>query len=149
MPTDIYQFDPSDMEEIEVAEELTCAPKGTYRVRVDDILGDKETGDLVRSKNDGPPFFMLGLVIVDKKGNEEEWKDFNMYVPIPNAKKWGKKDRNVKVRFREAHKAFGVPLKPDFSPLDFVGKEAEAVLDIESDPTYGDRNTVSNLILPK
>ena len=144
--TNFFEMDESEAREVEEAEELTHAPAGEYNLEIIDFYVDDDK-NVIRTNKNGLPFILPAFKIVDA---DQEYKSFSCYIALPDNEVPDDKKRGVRVRFRTFCDAFGIDYRSRIDwAEDCVGKGGAAILRIESDEEYGDKNAVGKFIVPK
>lgn len=95
------------------------------------------------SKNTGGEYVNLQLEIAD----DPEAKDIFHIMMLPTANDDKKKANNRKMGLLNAFKAFGVDPTGGISLSALEGQTGWAILDIEDDPEYGQKNRVKRFIV--
>ena len=134
----IYNMDLND------AQEPTCVEAGEYKVRCTGFRKDKDSNTVRTFNKDGYdlPYVLVMLDIP----NEPSSKDFTFFLGLPSTEEGAmtpKELNTVKWRTKEFLTAFKME-ELNFNL--FQGAEAYAILDIKSDPEYGDQNIVKRFI---
>lgn len=122
------------------AQEPQVVPAGEeYKLRITKVRVDND-------KN-GNPYLLPTFEIPDIAAS----KEFTKFLGFPKKDDSPKTANNKKWRIKEFMLAFGLdPSKKYKNPeVDFVGKTGWAILGIENDEEYGDKNYVKRFIVPK
>lgn len=101
------------------------------------------------SKKSDPEARRLEITLTNP--TDSEFKDFTVYLSIPNAEADKKKANAQKKRIQDFYSCFGIvpPLSvnEDGSIPDIVGKEGWVVVGLDDDPEYGKKNTARKFIV--
>lgn len=95
----------------------------------------------------GKPYIMPRLEVPA----EPYAKEFNHVVMLPEEDMDEKTRNNTAYRLIQFLTAFGVDVSGEIELdiEDLIGREADAVLDVDDDPTYGEQNRVKYFVVPK
>ena len=140
-----FEIDPDLVDEIDDAEPLIVAPKGTYSLKITDWLAD-EKGNTIREDKNGLPFCMPVLSIFGTD-NDDKYKTLNLFIPLPSGKVKDAKKRNARfVQFKKICTAFSWDFKDEFNVRERMGSDCEAILDVKNGGQYGDQNEITSFV---
>jgi hypothetical protein len=115
--------------------EPTVKAPGEYQVRC-------LKAEIRTSKNTGGEYVNLQLEIAD----DPEAKDIFHIMMLPTSNDDKKKANNRKMALLNAFKAFGIDPTGGINLAELEGQTGWAILDIEDDPEYGQKNRVKRFI---
>jgi len=117
------------------AQEPKVAPAGEeFEVRVVEVkTGDNKHGD---------PYFISVFEIP----SDPSVKEFSKYYSIPTESMDAKKLNNSILGIKRLCEALGVPLSDEFNTDSLIGMQGWAILGIEKDAEYGDKNYVKKFL---
>jgi len=117
------------------AQEPKVAPAGEeFEIRVVEVkTGDNKHGD---------PYFIPVFEIP----SDPSVKEFSKYYSIPTESMDAKKLNNSILGIKRLCEALGVPLSDEFNTDSLIGMQGWAILGIEKDAEYGDKNYVKKFL---
>lgn len=142
----LFSLNPEELAAIESEVEASCVAAGTQcNIEITEIIPDKE-GNVLRTNNSGFPYLMFRMKIVGT-GRDQDFKEFTHYFGIPDDGMEPGKLKSARLMYKKFCSAFGIELtKKDLGERDFLGKRAKVELGLETDETYGDKNTIKTFL---
>jgi len=131
---------------VENAEELIAAPAGEYTVQFLGFATNEEGGIEMTNRNGGA-YLRPEFEIVDHP-EEENFKSFSDYIGLPNDDMKLKAKKQAAFKLNSFCKAFGIDLKNEIDPEEYIGNRAEVILSWKDDPEYGTQNGVKKFLKP-
>lgn len=124
-----------DMNFDDVVEPKVVPAGEEYKLRIVDMRED--------TNKNGGPYIMPTFEVCD----EIAAKTFTKYMGLPDENTNAKTANNMKYRLQLFVECFQLDIKEDTK--DWVGEEGWAILGIEEDEEYGNKNYVKKFITPK
>ena len=134
-------------EGLDDAVEPTPVPAGEYRVKIIDWMTDDE-GNVIRLDTNDAPFILPKLSVIDCEGADYA-PDFTYFLRMPNDEQTAKEKNKSKFNLRAFFQAFDLNYGGRIEWEEAIGAEADALLGIEHDTGFGEKNRVEQFIAPK
>ena len=151
----LFQIDDADFADVMAATEPGIFPDNTeVNFRFVGFRADKDGKTLRHYKKweKELPYIMLTL---EPFGNPqgENFKEVDYFVSLPFAPEKGNAEQEKaanrsRVGYKRMFEAFGVTPTNSLSESLLMGKQVKAIVGVDSDEKYGDRNTIKKFIIP-
>lgn len=132
--------------------ELTVAPADEYPIMLKSFRRDNEGECILYYGEDNDcPYMMLNVEIIEVPG-ADGYKDFTVFVGLPNHTMTSKKRRECLHKLETIGSAFGIDFfsGDELDPADYEGKATcTAIVDIQRSEQYGDQNTVKQFLVAR
>lgn len=130
---------------LDEGKELTAAKEGEYRIRLKDWKTDDD-GKIVKMTAEDKPFIMPIFEIINDP-DADHYKDMTHFMWLPSDWMDAKKKNSARFELQTFCKAFRIDYHQKIDPENTIGLEADALLVVQDDATYGEQNRVKRFVV--
>lgn len=151
----LFELDGDDFNAVMEATEPGVFPDNTeVNFRFVGFRADKE-GKVVRTYKKFDKDLPYVMFILEPFGNPqgENFKEVDYFVSLPFRADAGSAEQlkaanRSSIGYKRIFEAFGLKPTNALSEMLFLGKQAKAIVGVDSDEKYGDRNTIKKFVMP-
>lgn len=142
----LFTLTAEELEAVEKEEERKVYPADQdVMLRITKLLPNDED-ELVRSNKRGEPYLMVQMKICEVQG-AEDYKPVTHYLALPSSEiEDPETKKSVRLKYKKFMTAFDIPLEDEVTENSLIGKKAPAILDIEEDAQYGNKNVIKRFV---